>query len=54
MAEYCSGGGEMGECEGEQGEGEKKSLCHQRNELDALRGGAGGGGSPFLASDNQN
>lgn len=31
---------------------EKKSLCNQRNELDALKGA--GGGSPFLAPDNQN
>ena len=30
----------------------KKSLCSQRNELDDLRGA--GGGSPFLAPDNQN
>lgn len=30
----------------------KKSLCNQRNELDDLKGA--GGGSPFLAPDNQN
>lgn len=57
-AEYCSSGGEMGRWRGGGvgwgggGVKGKKSLCSQRNELDDLRGA--GGGSPFLAPDNQN
>lgn len=54
MVEYCSGSGEMGECEGEQGK-EKKSPYATREMNLMLSGGvAGGVGSPFLASDNQN